>query len=87
MTDNLVYAQTIKAIGIRSNTQHCKALSEIVPEDIERELRQAAEISMGTEITEEDLVNIMELADRVIELCEYRYTLRNAETCIIQLAK
>lgn len=73
MTDNLVYARTIKTIGMRHNTQHCSELSNIVPEDIEKEVRQAAEISMGTDITEDDLVNIFELADRVIELSEYRY--------------
>lgn len=73
ITDNLVYAKTIKAIGMRNNTQHCKGLEDIMPEEVEKELRQAAEISMGTEITEDDLTNIFELADRVIELSEYRY--------------
>lgn len=75
VTDNLVYARTIKTIGMRHNTQHCSELSNIVPEDIEKEVRQAAEISMGTDITEDDLVNIFELADRVIELSEYRTSL------------
>merc|ERR1719291_425230 len=38
-------------------------------------LRSAAETSMGTEITGEDLSNIHTLADRVVELTEYRASL------------
>merc|ERR1712232_603972 len=46
-----------------------------VPEEIATDVRQAAETSMGTEITEEDLANIMTLCERVIELTEYRASL------------
>jgi nucleolar protein 58 len=46
-----------------------------VPEEIEVEVKSAAETSMGTEITEEDLSNILTLCDRVIELTEYRASL------------
>lgn len=73
VTDNLVYAKVVKEIGMRTNTQHCTGLSDLVPEEVEKEIRQAAEISMGTEVTQEDLENIFELVDRVIELSEYRY--------------
>lgn len=75
VTDNIVYAKTIKAIGMRSATQTCTTLSEILPEDIEKEVRQAAEISMGTDITEDDLMNINDVADRVVELSQYRSAL------------
>lgn len=75
VTDNLVYAKVVKEIGMRTNTQHCKGLSDLVPEDVEKEIRQAAEISMGTEVTQEDLDNIFELADSVVELSEYRMSL------------
>merc|ERR1712139_578228 len=44
-------------------------------DDIAKEVRQAAEISMGTEITDEDMANIMTLCERVIELTEYRASL------------
>merc|ERR1719238_489000 len=46
-----------------------------VPEEIATDVRQAAETSMGTEITDEDLANIMTLCERVIELTEYRASL------------
>lgn len=75
VTDNVVYAKTVLAIGMRNTTQSCTSLSDILPEDIEKEVRQAAEISMGTEITEDDLVNIKEVASRTIELSEYRASL------------
>ena len=50
-------------------------LKEIVPEDIEKNVKDAAEISMGTEITETDEKFILNLAIQIIELAEYRETL------------
>merc|ERR1712137_517717 len=46
-----------------------------VPDEIAAEVRAAAETSMGTEVTDEDLNNINTLAERVIELTEYRASL------------
>merc|ERR1711862_789024 len=46
-----------------------------VPQDIAGEVQAAAETSMGTEITDEDLKNFHTLAERVIELTEYRASL------------
>lgn len=40
-------------------------LSEIVPEDVEAKVKEAAEISMGTEISVEDIDNIQMLCDQV----------------------
>lgn len=40
-------------------------LSEIVPEDVEAKVKEAAEISMGTEISDEDIDNIQMLCDQV----------------------
>lgn len=39
-----------------------KKLTEIVPEEIAQEVKEAAEISMGTEILEEDEGHIKTLA-------------------------
>merc|ERR1712066_168307 len=41
-------------------------------EEIEEQLKESAELSMGCEISEEDLLTVFHLADRVIELSEYR---------------
>lgn len=51
-------------IGYRTNASSTD-FSEILPEEIEQELKDAAEISMGTEISEEDIVNIIYLCDQV----------------------
>jgi hypothetical protein len=40
-------------------------LSDILPEDMEAGLKEAAEVSMGTEISQEDLSNIQALCDQV----------------------
>ncbi|XP_062597760.1 nucleolar protein 58-like [Saccostrea cucullata] len=62
--DNLAYAKTVKKMGYRTNAVSTD-LSDILPEDIEQEVKQAAEISMGTEISEEDILNITHLCDQV----------------------
>lgn len=49
--------------------------SDILPEEIEAPLKEAAEVSMGTEIAEEDVENIRQLADQVISISEYRASL------------
>ncbi|KAG2226458.1 hypothetical protein INT45_014202 [Circinella minor] len=71
IVDNLAYAKVVKAIGFRTNTSTTD-LSAILPEELEAEVKDAAEISMGTEISEEDLENIHSLCDQVINISEYR---------------
>jgi nucleolar protein 58 len=46
--------------------------SGVLEEETESSLKEAAQISMGTEISAEDLENIQALSDQVIELSEYR---------------
>lgn len=74
INDNMAYAKVIKTMGMRSNA-HAADLSEVLPEEIETALKAAAEVSMGTEITQEDLENINALAEQVIALAEYRQQL------------
>ncbi|KAF5570460.1 nucleolar NOP58 [Fusarium phyllophilum] len=71
LNDNLAYARVILAVGMRTNIADSD-LSEILPEEIETLIKAAAEISMGTEITDEDLENIKLLADQVIVYSNYR---------------
>lgn len=47
-------------------------LSDILPEDVEEKVKEAAEISMGTEISEEDILNIQALCDEILSINEYR---------------
>ncbi|CAG8573188.1 11716_t:CDS:2 [Scutellospora calospora] len=71
VVDNLAYAKVVKAMGFRVNAQECD-LSDILPEELENEVKEAAEISMGTEISEEDINNIVMGCDQVISLTAYR---------------
>lgn len=71
ITDNIAFVKTVKIIGTRENTINSD-LSDILPEDIEEKVKEAAEISMGTEISEDDILNIQHLCDQVIEISQYR---------------
>jgi len=71
ITDNIAYIRTVQAMGTR---EKCKStdLSDILPEDVEAKVKEAAEISMGTEISDIDMFNIKHLCDQVMEIQEYR---------------
>ncbi|XP_012705032.2 nucleolar protein 58 [Fundulus heteroclitus] len=71
ITDNLAYCKTVRKVGDRTNVSSTD-LSEYLPEEIEAEVKLAAEISMGTEVSEQDIGNIRHLCDQVIEISEYR---------------
>ena len=74
INDNLAYSRVILSAGMRNNFSNAD-LSDILPEEIEGAVKAAAEISMGTEITEEDLENIQALAEQVVGFTEYRQQL------------
>lgn len=65
VTDNLAYARTVQKMGLRTSCASTD-LSDILPEEIEADVKEAAEISMGTEISENDLMNIQYLAEQVL---------------------
>lgn len=71
ITDNTSFVKTVKIIGTRENTSSCD-LSDILPEEVEEKVKEAAEISMGTEISNDDIINIQHLCDQVIEISQYR---------------
>lgn len=51
--DNLLYAKTVLKVGIKTKYQ-AEDMSDILTEEIERDVKDAAEISMGTEISVKD---------------------------------
>lgn len=61
-------------MGMRTNWESCE-LADILPEEIETAVKSAADRSMGTEITQEDLDNIQLLAEQVVSFSEYRQQL------------
>jgi nucleolar protein 58 len=71
IVDNLAYAKCVKAMGFRTNAS-TTSFESILPEELENTLKAAAEVSMGTEISESDIDHIHSLCDQVISITEYR---------------
>lgn len=71
LNDNLAYAKVVLKMGMRTSWENSD-LAEILPKEIEDAVKSAADRSMGTEITEEDLENIQNLAEQVVMFTEYR---------------
>lgn len=72
--DNILYAKTVRKMGVRTHAATID-LSDVLPEETEKEMKAAAEVSMGTELAEEDINNIQHLAEQVISIAEYRSNL------------
>jgi len=58
-------------MGVRTKAVETD-FSDFLPTELEVQLKEAAQVSMGTEINEEDLDNITDLAQQVIDLQAYR---------------
>ncbi|KZP15138.1 Nop domain-containing protein [Athelia psychrophila] len=71
IVDNLAYAKVVRKMGFRTNC-HDTDFAAILPEDLEAVLKAAAEISMGTEISDSDIAHIHSLCDQVIAITAYR---------------
>lgn len=71
ITDNNQYVRTVLAMGLRSNAAGCD-MSEFLPEELEEKVKEISEVSMGTEVTEEDIMNIKHLCNEVLEMQNYR---------------
>ena len=71
VTDNLEYCKCVIKMGTRDKVKDMD-FSSILEEDVERTLRTVAEVSMGTEISAEDVSNIQALGTQTIEMTEYR---------------
>ncbi|PSN36152.1 Nucleolar protein 58 [Blattella germanica] len=71
VTDHTAFVKTVKIIGTREHAISSD-LSDILPEEIEEKVKEAAEISMGTEISDDDILNIQHLCDQVTEISTYR---------------
>lgn len=64
VTDNIQFAKVVKLMGTRDKSAGFD-FSGVLEEDVEAKLKEIAQISMGTEISAEDLRNIQELAEQV----------------------
>jgi len=71
VTDNIEYSKTVKFMGMRDKAAG-KDFSGILLDETEQELKDAAVVSMGTDVSDEDMEYIANLAEQVIGLSEYR---------------
>jgi len=78
--DNATYARLVKFIKNKSalTESHIDGLDEITMDSGKaREIFEAAKSSMGTDISDLDMLNIEKFADRVIHLAEYKKQLQD----------
>ena len=62
-------------MGMRTNAKNINFGTDLLTPEDEAHIKEAAEISMGSEISTEDELNIKELCSQIIFLSEYRQTL------------
>ena len=75
LADNLTYAKVVLKMGMRTNAKNIVFGTDLLTPEDEAHIKEAAEISMGSEISSEDELNIKELCNQIIFLSEYRQTL------------
>ena len=75
MNDNMFYAKCVLRMGMRVNCKNCDFSDILGDEALEETFKKTAETSMGTEISDSDLMNIQSLCEQVIALSDYRLQL------------
>jgi len=70
--DNAKYAKLVLKCGFRTNVRECDLSDIIEDETTEAAVKESAEVSMGTEVADMDIVNIQSLAEQVLSMTEYR---------------
>ena len=61
ITDNLAFVRTVDPMGIRENAKSTD-MSEVLSEEVEEKVKEAAEISMCTEISEKRTSPILNIS-------------------------
>jgi nucleolar protein 58 len=75
VNDNAAYAKVVLAAGFRNKFKDTEMSHIFEDESIETAVKEAAEVSMGTEIADMDIINIQALAEQVLSMTEYRIQL------------
>jgi nucleolar protein 58 len=70
--DNAQYSKLVLKCGMRPNFAKTDLSDVLDDETTEAAVKEAAEISMGTEIADLDIINIQALAEQVLSMTEYR---------------
>ncbi|SPO03841.1 related to nucleolar protein NOP58 [Cephalotrichum gorgonifer] len=76
ISDHVAYSSVILTAGRRDGFPEAD-LTECLPEEIAEAVKSAAEISMGTDISDEDIENVQLLAAQVVQYSEYRAQISN----------
>ncbi|KAL5111160.1 Nucleolar protein 58 [Taenia crassiceps] len=74
VTNNMTYVQLVRRIGVRENAAKMD-LTDLIPDELIAQVKDAAIVSLGTELTNEDVEMIHSLCDQVMEVAESRNTL------------
>merc|ERR1711935_274885 len=72
LNENSHYAKLVLKCGMRPNFSKTDLGEILDDETLEAAVKEAAEVSMGTEIAEIDIINIQALAEQVLSMSEYR---------------
>ena len=71
VSDNGQYCKLVCAMQTRFNAKEAD-FTDIVEEELAEKVREAAIVSMGTEISDDDVANICKLCDEVVKSLQYR---------------
>jgi len=74
VNDNQMFAKAVQRMGTRVQAAALD-FSDILPSEMEEQMKDAAKVSMGTEVSEEDVDHIHALCEQVVSLSEYRIQL------------
>jgi len=75
VNDNTQYSKLVLTCGYRLKFKDNDLSQILEDESTEAAVKEAAEVSMGCEIAEMDIINISSLAEQVLSLAEYRIQL------------
>lgn len=71
LTDNTSYIHTIKKMGFREHARTTD-FSDVLSEELAERVKEAAEVSMGCEISDHDIDFMQQLCDQILDLTSYR---------------
>jgi len=75
VVDNAQYSKLVLTCGYRHKYRETDMSQILEDENVEKAIKEAAEVSMGTEISDMDIINIQSLAEQVLSMTEYRVQL------------
>mmetsp|Transcript_66034 Transcript_66034/g.162559 ORF Transcript_66034/g.162559 Transcript_66034/m.162559 type:complete len:228 (+) Transcript_66034:378-1061(+) len=75
ISDNIIYARTISIIETRDKLSYLD-LKDLLPSNLEKEIKKVSQISLGTNIFSDDLIGILSLSRQIISFAEFKILLQ-----------